>query len=390
MGAKFRGRGQKNKTLSHGGLFQIAISVLLFSGHLLSQQKLITLQRIDLALLPEIRVYFTVSDERDSSILGLIADDIEVTLDGVPQVISSLRSAIQGGEYLAVALLFDRSGSMKAALDQTKKAAINFVSRMSLNDQIAVISFDDRVRVDSPFSSDQASLERVIEAMTIGRDTALYDAIHEALILLEETGTKRQAVVVLSDGKDTRSKLGGEDVLKVATEKGVPLYTIGLGPAIQEESLVELSQNTGGQFFKAATTQDLLALYQKIAEKLKNQYILAFTSSFGRDERWHSLKIAEMSPEGKGFQAEKEFISTVSLGVSRELVSGLSQKRERENLFLYGGGGALIGLLLGILILSLIKLIRPEVRTLSLLGAGLMVLTFLLGGIGGVLVKFLG
>ena len=89
-------------------------------------------------------------------------------MDDAPQKISSLKSALEGGEYLAIALLFDRSGSMKKALEQTKEAGLAFLKRMSEEDQIAVISFDDTVRVDDNFSKDRALLENAIYYEEVG------------------------------------------------------------------------------------------------------------------------------------------------------------------------------------------------------------------------------
>ncbi|MFC2163712.1 VWA domain-containing protein, partial [Acidobacteriota bacterium] len=246
--------------------FILSLFLFLLPAFLRSQQRNVTLQRIDVSQIPEIHLYFSVTDETGNSILGLTEEEILLTADEAPQVISSLKSALEGKEYLAVALLFDRSGSMKKALEQTKKAAINFVKRMSLDDQIAVISFDDIVRVDSNFSKDRVMTENAIRGIDLGKDTALYDAIKQALSLLQNTQTKRQAIVTLSDGKDTKSKLNKEEILLEAKNSGVPLFTLGLGANVDEKGLIDMSSETGGNFFKAASPEDLLLLYQTIAE----------------------------------------------------------------------------------------------------------------------------
>ncbi|MCJ7583096.1 MAG: hypothetical protein MUP98_21470, partial [Candidatus Aminicenantes bacterium] len=137
----------------------IIIFFLFFSPYLKSQSKKINIQRLNLTQLPVIHCYFTITDDMNNYYLGLSPDQLEIVIDGVPQENIKLLSAIDGGEYLAVALLFDRSGSMKSAFDLTKKAAIGFVQRMSIQDQISVLSFDDIVRVDSPFSIDKVLIE---------------------------------------------------------------------------------------------------------------------------------------------------------------------------------------------------------------------------------------
>jgi len=348
---------------------------------LLSQQRNVTLQRIDVSEIPEIHLYFSVTDETGNSILGLTEAEIQLAVDGAPQIISSLKSALEGREFLAVALLFDRSGSMKKALDQTKDAAINFVKRMSVDDQIAVISFDDIVRVDSNFSKDRAITENAIKAIDLGKDTALYDAIEKALSLLKNTQTKRQAIVTLSDGKDTKSKLLKEEILLEAKNNGIPLFTLGLGANIDENSLIELSNETGGSFFKAATPDDLLLLYQTIAEQLKNQYVLSFKLTFGMDEKWHDLKIMFKDPQGKEYASTREFIASKGPGVSRETMAGFERKIERRNILSILAIGAFIGLGFGLLLLLFIRLARPEVAIISLTAFGLVLSTMILGAI---------
>jgi len=358
--------------------------------NILPQQKNITLQRIDIANLPEIHCYLTIADKAGNSILGLTENEIEVFIDGIPQKISILKSAIERGEYLAIALLFDRSGSMKNALNQTKEAAIDFIDRMSVNDLIAILSFDDLVRIDSNFTKDQALTESAIKGISIGKDTALYDAIKEALNLLQNIATKRQAIVIFSDGKDTKSKLKREEVLSEAKNKGIPLFSIGLGTNVDDNNLIELSAETGGNFFKAANPEELLLLYQTIAEQLKNQYILSFTSTFGQDEKWHDLKISFKDPGGQKFTAEREYIASTGPGVSRKIIAGFKQKTEMENVFLYGGIGAFFGLLAGLLLILTIKFIRPEISLFSLLVISLVISAIIFGGILGALLRIMG
>lgn len=360
--------------------------IVLLAFPLFSSQKRISLQRVDISGLPEISVYFTLTDDTGNSVLGATADEIAVSIDGAAQKISLLKSALEGGEFLAVGLILDRSGSMKQALDKTKMAAINFTKRMSERDQLAVISFDDHVRVDSGFSKDLALVEKAIAGITIGKDTALYDAVQKGLELLEKVSTRRQALVLLSDGKDTRSKLKKADVLGAAKDKSVSLFTIGLGPSVDEANLAELAAETGGNFFRAAEPGDLLQLYQTIAEQLKNQYVLVFDSSFGRDEAWHDLSIAYKDPLGSEFKETKKFLATTSPGVSRGILTGALRRQEYQSYGWAAGLGALIGLGLGLLILIVIRLLRREAGLYWLYLLGLLLAAAILGGILGLLV----
>ena len=117
-----------------GILFSLAVSPF-------STPHKIHLHRIDVTRLPDVHVYFTVVDAQGECILGLSASEMELFIDKQEQAVSAVESALAGQEYLAVVLLFDRSGSVKSALDQAKAAALDFVQRLNRNDKVAVISW---------------------------------------------------------------------------------------------------------------------------------------------------------------------------------------------------------------------------------------------------------
>jgi VWFA-related protein len=353
-------------------------------------QNTVTLQRIDLTGLPEVVLYLTVTDAKGDSVLGLTDREMSVVVDGTAEKIASLRSALTGGEHLAVALLFDRSGSMASALARAREAAVGFLKRLSSDDRLAVISFDDKVRVDAPFSGDQAALESAIAGISMGADTALYDAIHTALGLLQGTGTKRLAILILSDGKDTKSALKREAVLAEAKAAGVPLFTLGLGDGVNSPELGLLASETGGSYEKAARPEDLLELYQRIAERLKNQYVVSFRASSGADSLWHKLKVRVDDPRGASESVPREYIASQGPGVSRDMVSGIERKAEEKGLLGAGGLGALIGLAAGMLLFLLVRLLRPEAPLRPLLAAGMVILAGILGGIVGLVLKAVG
>lgn len=367
----------------------IIMFFLCFSPYLISQSKKINIQRLNLTQLPDVHCYFSITDELDNYYLGLSRDQLEITIDGIPQENIKLISAIDGGEYLAIALLFDRSGSMKSTFDLTKKAAVEFVQRMSIHDEIAVLSFDDIVRVDSPFSADKVLIENSINGISMGNNTALYDAIKEALSLFEKIGTNRQAIVIFSDGMDTRSKSTRENVFTDAQKSDIPLYFIGLGEKVNESSLRELTEGTGGHFFRAASPEEILLLYQKIAEQLQNQYILTFPSTFGEDEEWHDLSLVFKELSGDEFSIQRKYQATKGPGVSRDIVVGFERQSETETFLISLGIGAFVGLFFGLLIVFVIKLTRPDIPIFSPLVIGVVLCAMLLGGILGIFVKII-
>jgi VWFA-related protein len=355
-----------------------------------AQTKTVTLQKIDLSRLPRIELYLTVTDEKSRSVLGLTDQELAVAVDDVPQKTLSVKSALIQGQTLTVALVIDRSGSMSKAMAEAKKAAVEFSRRLSLGDRLAVISFDDTASLDLDLSQDRGQIEQAIDRIKLGRDTALYDAVQKALDILQASGGPRQAVVILSDGKDNRSKRTKDEILAEVNGLSVPLFTIGLGPGIDEAGLAELASRTGGHFFKAAAAKDLWLLYQAIAEQLTNQYFLSFDLASGLDEKWHSLKVLFKAPSGAEASTAKPFIATTGPGVSRPTLQRLEQKVEKSDAIQKTILGAGAGLLLGTLVLLLVGLARRP-RPLPVLASVALVLSFMiLGGIVGFFVFSLG
>lgn len=358
---------------------------LLTAFHVFSQTAEVRLQRIDITDHPEIQLFLTVTDQQGNSVLGLTGKELRILVDGVDQNIMSVESAFEGSETLAVALMFDRSGSMRNAMGETKAAAFDFIDRMSISDEMAVISFDDTVVIQSEFSKDRSLIREAIESIRIGRDTSLYDAVLTALGLFDEVPNKRRAVIVLSDGKDTRSQTDKKTVLQKAQERSIPIFTINLGPEADTETLRTLSQGTGGYFFNALSSGELLSLYQRIAEQLNNQYKLSFRSSFSLDEKFHTLKVVYENPSGEMFEKERDYVASQGPGIRRETVAGFERNIEKQNILLGLGLGSFFGLLLGLLILLIIKAVRPETAVFSFKGIGLLLTAMLFGAIIGTL-----
>jgi VWFA-related protein len=351
----------------------------------------VSLQRLDVSRLPDIDLYFTVADESGKSVIGLTDREIAVLCDGAVQPVVSLQSAIRGGESLAAVLLFDRSGSMKTAVDRAKDAAAGFIRRLSVDDQIAVVSFDQTIKVDLPLTTDKAAGEAAVRAILPGENTALFDAVREGLLQTGGAATKRLALIILSDGMDTRSRATLEEAAAEAKAQGVAVFSIGLGDKVDAAKLEALAAATGGRYFAASRAEDLLILYQTIGEQLQNQYRLTFRPAFGRDEAWHQLEI-RFTPPGGGISAsaKRDFIASIGPGISRKTVGGFERKLAERDLVLWGGIGAAFGALLGLLLGVLLKALRPDLRLRISAFLGLLLLCALLGGLVGVILKTMG
>lgn len=203
-------------------------------------------------------------------------------------------SEIRQASGRALVLAIDLSGSMERQdfvldgnrvdrLRAVKSVAMDFVGRRS-GDRIGLVLFGDEAFTASPLTFDTAALAHAIAEAGIGmagRTTAIGDALGLATIKLREDPAEQRAIVLLSDGTNNSGESEPEDAARLAREFGVRIHTIALGstraaPAgaanridpsadLDEATLEEVARIADGRFFRASTTEDLMAVYREIA-----------------------------------------------------------------------------------------------------------------------------
>jgi len=231
---------------------------------------------------PRIVSDVNVSDDAGFRIGGLSEDNFLVHEDNVyefPIEVIEISDDVQG---VSVALALDRSFSMRISnsFDDVKAAASNFMQLLQSQDQAAVISFNNEVTVEHPFSSDKTSLMAAISRLVSEGGTSIYDAVIEAANLFENQPGRR-AIILLTDGEDRNSNNSFQTALDRVLEIGVPVITIGLGlnPGSPEEQiLITLANSTGGLYFASPTSDDLLKIYLAIAALLHPQSQISYTT----------------------------------------------------------------------------------------------------------------
>lgn len=178
-----------------------------------------------------------VTDRYGQFVTGLGQRDFTVREDGVKQEIATFSNTEAPFD---VALLLDTSHSTQRKLGAIRKAALTFIKQLQPNDRVMIVTFDDRVRFASELTNDREALKKTIDRVKSGFATSLYDAVSLTVVQkLSQLGGRR-AMVVLTDGVDTASKLGTyESTLDLISTAGVIAY------AIQYET-----RNDGGPLMK--------------------------------------------------------------------------------------------------------------------------------------------
>ena len=206
---------------------------------------------------------------------------------------------------------------MQDNLPVAQEAAIGFTRALGAADLASVIDFDSSVHVLQDFTGDRSAIERAIRRTQANGSTALYNAVYIALTELKKTPPgprsaepRRQAIVILSDGDDTSSLVGFDEVLDLAARSDTTIYAIGLGLRTQipgrsapeaQFVLRRLSEQTGGRTFFPQLATDLAAVYGEIKTELSSQYSLAYESTNpARDGRFRHVSVVIARPGAIG------------------------------------------------------------------------------------------
>ena len=253
-----------------------------------------------------VRLNVTVSDGNNRYVTDLDVEEFRVYEDGAMQDISFYtRTQLP----ISLALLMDTSASMAEKMSTAQQAAIGFAERLRAEDLASVIDFDSRVEILHEFTDSIEALTSAILRTSAGGSTSLYNAIYISLKELAKIGAtvsveqeiRRQAIVMLSDGEDTSSLVGFDEVLELAKRSDTIIYSIGLrsedirtrrGFREADFILRQLAQETGGRAFFPEQVEDLPEIYQRISDELSSQYTLAYTSKNPvQDGQWRRVVV---------------------------------------------------------------------------------------------------
>lgn len=234
-----------------------------------------------------------VTDGQQKFVTGLAASDFSVFEDGVQQDLSFFSATAVA---IDLAILLDTSASMTDKMRTVQEAAVGFVSSIRPGDRITVVDIKDALKILHPLNEDAAGAREAIRKSTARGATALYNGIYMTLKeIVKQRRTngdvRREAIVVLSDGDDTASLVSFDDVMEVAKQSGVAVYTITLkSPYVvkraqdngdrsfseSEYAMKALAQETGAKAFTPLDVSDLAGVYDVIARELASQYALGY------------------------------------------------------------------------------------------------------------------
>jgi len=290
-----------------------------------------------------IHVTATVTDGDGRFVPDLTRDDFTVFEDGARQEISYFES-----ERVPVSLgiLLDVSGSMTGEkMSSARNAVERFVfDLLGPDDELFFMQFSTRPLLLQEWTHDKTDIARALRRVNPSGGTAVYDAIAEALPLAAAGGNRKKALLVISDGNDTNSRLSPGELRQMIRETEVLVYALGvdgaapmrvrpspprrnplpfpfptpgrpggwriplpfpqivgggprqwpgsLGSRVDGGALRQITDDTGGRTEIVRGIDDLGGATARIADELSRQYALGYVSTGQRDGRWHSIRVS--------------------------------------------------------------------------------------------------
>jgi VWFA-related protein len=291
-----------------------------------------------------VNVTATVTDRDGRFVPSLSVDDFRVYEDGELQEISYFSSE-RVPVSLGVAL--DTSGSMAGDKIVSAQSALDrfIYDLLDRDDELFLYEIADPPRLLQDWTTDRRVLSAALRGIRPRGGTAMYDAVAEAVPMAQDGHNRKKALVVISDGNDTASRVDVTEVKGAIRETEVMVYAIaidgrgeptltrgpsraprrpfpipmpggrGRGPSpwptppplpgsgpwsgggsggdggVNVSALREMTDESGGRTELVRTARDLGPATASIADELSQQYSIGYTSSRPKDGRWHTIRV---------------------------------------------------------------------------------------------------
>ncbi len=265
----------------------------------------------------EVLLNVTVTDPYGRQATDLGKDEFIIAEDGKRQDMSSFALS---SVPINVVLLLDASGSVVGEISSLRNAAMKFVEKLGPEDKVSVIEFHTKVELIQDWTSSADDLRHAItwrfrpgttrtqEGTLLPGTTSLYDALYLATNDQLSKVEGRKAIIMLTDGDDTSSKVTYNQALSSIVKSGATVYVVskaraflaqidryrgrlgrvlGGGTAQQadiiaarlenaERLMTDIAKRTGGRIFSPLEDKDMEDVYTDVARELKNQYIITY------------------------------------------------------------------------------------------------------------------
>ena len=310
-----------------------------------------------------INVTATVTDRSGRFYNRLTKDDFIVYEDNKPVEVTHFSAE---RTPVSLGIVVDTSGSMQGEKWGAAVNAIDRFLRMMSDelDEFFLYRFSANADLVADWTADRDRLASLLGRIHPNGGTAMYDAAAEAVPMAQSGQNRKKAIVIISDGNDTSSRVGVSEVKQVVRETEVLVYAVGIDgqgeptfqrptPPIQQPqprlpipfpfpggrggripmpqpggypptsgrrsigiddrvnvmALREITDDSGGRTEIVRDFRDLDPAVANIADELSQQYYLGYPSPGHRDGRWHTIRVELRDPSLK-VRARKGYVAT--------------------------------------------------------------------------------
>lgn len=181
---------------------------------------------------------------------------------------------------------FEINGRTVERIEAAKIVAADFIARRE-GDRVGLVLFGDNAQVQTPLTYDLQTVQHFLAETVvglIGSSTAIGDAIGLAVKRLRERPENSRVLILLTDGANTAGAVAPAEAAQFAADNNIRIHTIGVGAdavtveglfgkrvinpsrSLDEETLQAIATSTGGQYFRARNTSELVKIYDAINE----------------------------------------------------------------------------------------------------------------------------
>lgn len=260
-----------------------------------------------------------VLDNKGHFIPNIPKGAFRVLEDNVPQQVSGVT---MGEAPLTIAMVIEFSNKFQRYWGQTwyqtLQLAWGFASTLKPEDYVAVVAYDIKPEILSDFTTDRSKTQEALSRLNIAAwsEANLFDAVTDTAERMSAI-EGRKAILLISTGVDTFSKITYDQTRKKLQEAGVPIYAIGLMQVLRElldaygmlgsidrmtflqadNELRTFAKETGGQAYFPRFQGESPGIFQEIHQALRNQYVLTYSpSNKAHDGTYRKLKVDLVNP----------------------------------------------------------------------------------------------
>jgi Ca-activated chloride channel family protein len=252
-----------------------------------------------------VEVHATVTDQSGQLLTNLPKSAFKISENDVPQEIKVFK---REDAPVSLGLIIDNSASMLVRRDQVNAAALKLVQASNKEDEVFVMTFNDKIALVQDFTHNIAQLEKSLKKIESTGATAMRDALSLGLEHLKRLARNdKKVLLVVTDGEDNSSFEDLAKVVRQAQQDGILIYAIGLlteeterSTAVAKHDLDTLTVATGGEVFYPKDLSEVGGIAEHVAKDLRNQYTIAYNPvNQAQDGTFRRIKLTVDVPGAK-------------------------------------------------------------------------------------------